>query len=343
MKSFRVCLFLSLLSVLLSCAGDKPTFSLLVEDEEFRQSPDFINNKIDVLFVVDNSSSMGDDQTNLTANFRPFIQKFQLQGYDFHIGVTATDAWKATVEGRTTMAKLKDGLTTPKSGYPIITNSTPDIEGAFLINAKTGTAGSGDERAFSSFKDALLSTLNAGFRRDEAFLAVVIVSDEDDFSNNTSTATTNYSSPGLHTVQSYVDFLSSYTNSTSTYKRFSTSAIYTVDAACRTSKGSGRVGVRYKQLIDATEGISGSICDTSFATSLQLIAGRISELSTQFYLGREPVPSSIRVWVNDVEILENVSNGWTYHSDTNSIRFHGSAIPPQDAKIRVSFDPVTIK
>lgn len=52
-----------------------------------------------------------------------------------------------------------------------------------MANVKLGTSGSGDERALSSFEKTLINPLNSNFHRPDAFLAIIIVSDEDDFSH----------------------------------------------------------------------------------------------------------------------------------------------------------------
>jgi hypothetical protein len=50
-----------------------------------------VNKKVDVLLVIDNSGSMGDEQANLAANFGPFIEKLEAAGADYRIGITTTD------------------------------------------------------------------------------------------------------------------------------------------------------------------------------------------------------------------------------------------------------------
>ena len=48
--------------------------------------------EVDVLFVIDNSCSMQEDQDNLAQNFPFFLEFFRGSGLDYHIGVTSTDA-----------------------------------------------------------------------------------------------------------------------------------------------------------------------------------------------------------------------------------------------------------
>ena len=50
-----------------------------------------VNKKVDVLLVIDNSGSMGEEQANLAANFGPFIAQLEAAGADYRIGITTTD------------------------------------------------------------------------------------------------------------------------------------------------------------------------------------------------------------------------------------------------------------
>src|SRR5688500_7280074 len=46
--------------------------------------------KMDLLFVIDNSGSMGQEQANLIANFPMFIQVLDQSGLDYRVAVTTT-------------------------------------------------------------------------------------------------------------------------------------------------------------------------------------------------------------------------------------------------------------
>lgn len=343
-------LMMSFIAALLTaCGKDKPSFSLLAEQNVFTQGT--VNNKLDILWVVDNSGSMQPYQQNLTSNFSSFISNFQNKGFDFHIGVTTTATYLANPlqQNNPSLARLKDGVGGNHSGVFVIDPSTPNLLNVFLTNASQGTNGSGDERAFSSFKEALDSPLNTDFRRTGAFLAVIILSDEDDFSGNNRCqncgADHDYNAATLDSVATYTTYLDQLTQSPPGDRRYIVSNISVIDANCQSQhQASGSImGTRYMQLTQATNGISASICDASFANSLTAIQTLIAELSTQFYLNRIPVVSSIQVNVNGQAIPQNATNGWTYESASNSIKFHGSAIPAQGSTIIVNFDPVTIK
>ena len=57
--------------------------------EDVIQQPE--RNKVDVLWVIDNSGSMEQEQQALILSFESFIQYFIDSDLDWHIGVTSTD------------------------------------------------------------------------------------------------------------------------------------------------------------------------------------------------------------------------------------------------------------
>ena len=61
--------------------------------EDDRQLQLTVNKDVDILFVIDNSGSMGEEQANLGANFPVFIEKLEEETVDanYRIGVTTTD------------------------------------------------------------------------------------------------------------------------------------------------------------------------------------------------------------------------------------------------------------
>lgn len=366
MKTLNYLSLMVLATVALSaCEKGSTTYSLLAEGQTFRQNSSNQDTKIDVLWVIDNSQSMRTSQENLSNNFPSFIQKFTKMGYDFQIGVTNTDAYldqpmytpiyeriptPIQFGGRPQeeVAWLKDGTWGNPSGYRIITAKTPNLLNVFMQNAMQGIDGRADERSFQSMRSALASPGNASFVRPGAFLAVILLTDEDDFSHAGIQQYKTYDQP-LDTIDSYVNFLETKTGTAGASRRFSVNTIAIHDKECfdSISLGGQKMGVRVGQLADATGGIKANICG-NFADELALIADSIVELSTQFFLNGNPVPSSIRVYVNENEVplaSENPlgTGGFAYNSAANSIMFSGDYIPPQSASIKINFDPATIE
>lgn len=340
----------SAVALITGCNKGTGSYSLLNDGSDYKQQAVFIPKQIDVLWVIDNSGSMKTSQDNLAANFQSFIARFNQYNYDFHMAVTTTEAWEKQFNSASTKARIKDGAVIQKtptwieshSGVFVMDKNTPDLSTVFSINAKQGTLGNGDERAFSSFKETLLDSANSSFRRSEAFLAVIIVSDEEDFSSSKLTFNESYSNPDLHTVQSYADFLDGFVGS----KNYSVSVITVPDEACKTQLSTDgfarKISARLPQLADLTSGVKGSLC-SNFGDTLTLISDSIIELSSVFKLNREPQEDTITVVVNGVSIPNDPVNGWTYNATDLTITFHGSSVPGADASITIDFYPKSIK
>jgi len=172
--------------------------------------------KLDVVFVVDDSLSMLDNQQALVEAARtelfPQLRSMSGELPDLHLAVVSTsldiDGWgsaaswgcTATPNGHFAMGGWgADGGYSPGSAVPPctavagsymtdapdgsggrITNYTGTIEDAFACMATLGEKGCGIEQPLEALRRALTDPANAGFLRDDAALLVVFLSDEDD-------------------------------------------------------------------------------------------------------------------------------------------------------------------
>ncbi|WP_409477637.1 hypothetical protein [Pseudobdellovibrio sp. HCB154] len=340
-----------------ACDKGGGSFSVLSDNSQFKQNVTFTPRKLDVLFVVDNSGSMATSQQSLANNFPSFIDKFIDKGYDFRIAVTTTDAFYGDqfVSNGCSICNVEQ--TRFRSGVNpavyVIDRADYDLAQAgeearlksdFTLNVKVGTSGSGDERAFSSFKAALSSSLNVGFHRPDAFLAVVIVSDEEDFSQSEYTMNESYSNPNLFSVASYKTFLDGFTGGVAS-QDYSVSAISISDQACRDqlaggSGGAQKVAIRYNQLVDLTGGTKNSICNP-FDQTLDNISSQImTEQKPVYTLDKKPIIASIRVVVDGVVVPQSSTDGWSYDAVDNTITINGLTYKPgANSAISINFDP----
>ena len=155
---------------------------------------------VDVLFVVDNSNSMAQEQQNLAQNFPKFIQKLDQAGLGYHVGVVSSDLGAGNYGlpscevaggdgGKLLSQPHIAGCTPPSDPWISKVNGTSNVPGgdvaaAFSCIAQIGTGGCGFESTLESARRALDPTLNAnpGFIRKDAALAVILLTDEDDCS-----------------------------------------------------------------------------------------------------------------------------------------------------------------
>ena len=153
--------------------------------------------KIDFLFVIDNSVSMIDEQQRLIDGFPGFMEEVRstIEGFDYHVMVVATGPEEMSLDPCDNMigaGRVRDGegndcglLEDILNGERFVDEGTENLEEAFACIADVGSAGSGDEKTIWSMADAVSKQAvpglcNEGFLRDDALLVVTIITDEDD-------------------------------------------------------------------------------------------------------------------------------------------------------------------
>jgi hypothetical protein len=165
--------------------------------------------KLDLIFMIDNSSSMKDKQDNLRKNFPSFMNKLlSIEGGapDMHIAVISSNVGAGQTapdracnvggdRGRF-QVRPECGIDTTKTGYFLTVDAAgktnfedkgglPKLPELFQCMAFLGDNGCGYEHSLLSLYFALdgkTNPENAGFLRDDAYLGVVMLSDEDDCS-----------------------------------------------------------------------------------------------------------------------------------------------------------------
>ncbi|HWB77090.1 MAG TPA: vWA domain-containing protein, partial [Nannocystaceae bacterium] len=81
--------------------GDGPVFDLGIQPD-VNQVPEMGCTKVDFLFVIDNSGSMGDNQVDLANNFPNFIDGIQntlTEVNEYQVGVVTSDAYQFNSNG----------------------------------------------------------------------------------------------------------------------------------------------------------------------------------------------------------------------------------------------------
>ena len=205
----RVLSFSSVLLTLAACPSREISkLDPLPAKEVYKETPVSSNRQIDILFVVDNSDSMREEQANLATNFPRFIQVLDsIQGGrpSVHLGVISSDLGIPPYAAEACSGNGDDGLlqntprilgcSAPRNGARFIedipnpaggriTNYDGDLEDVFACIAQLGNGGCGLEQHLESMRRALSpgTVANAGFIRPDAYLAVIILADEDDCS-----------------------------------------------------------------------------------------------------------------------------------------------------------------
>ncbi len=362
----RVPLLLALLAVpLAGCPDDqlRPTLPPDVFVDSWAQQS---ASKVDVLWVVDNSGSMLEEQENLARNFQSFIELFTRGEIDYRIAVTTTDVLndKGNFKG------------SPR----ILSPQTGNVVTAFANNIRVGTSGSANEQGLEAAKMALdrQKQVNApklqqiddckfrctdaaclqacpgqfpiDFLRPDAFVYVIFVSDEEDVS------------PGD---------LRYYWRAFETANGIGNDGTVTLAAIVGTDEQnacSAVVGARYLDLVARSGGESGNICDTNFSVTLRKLANNAVGLKRKFALTRKPNVETLKIEVrypcnadpetvnacassdrtacegaasNELALLctpkQGGADGWEYEPETNVIFFSGDSVPGLRAEIDIQY------
>jgi hypothetical protein len=170
--------------LLAGCTMPDEAGPLEVEKEIRMDFPVAINRDLDLLFVIDDSPTMADDQATLATNLPLFMTVLEtIEGGlpNVHIGVVSTDGGGALRVGdeacRPEGAPYLVDVAERDGGRTV--NYPGTLPEAFVCNAALGASDGEHRQHLRSMQGALEAD---GFVRDDAYLGIVIVTDGDDAS-----------------------------------------------------------------------------------------------------------------------------------------------------------------
>lgn len=248
-------------------------------------APDEPCDTMDILFVIDNSGSMQQEQTNLGENFPRFIEVLDGfdQDLDYRVGITSTGRdydWTMEMFGGITIPESQDGgdngalLQRCDMTQPWIEDTDPDRVATFDCAAELGDSGPSKEMPLSvvkmAFSDRISDGTNVGFLRDNALLGIVILTDEDDCSYEESVTLgigESLCDDKMQPVAEYVDFLDNLTGARGRW------AVAVIAGAtdCESVFGGAEEAVRLKEFINLAgdNAVLSSICEADLSVGLE--------------------------------------------------------------------------
>lgn len=252
-----------------------------VESQRVVQATD---NKVDVLVVVDDSSSMLPDNKKLAARMQGFVTGLANSGMDWQMCATVTHSQQVNSNDPT----YYWGATRFWSnfGKPVLNSSAADPNAVFtqtIDDIGAGWENTNDERAIkAAWWNIEYSPYNQCHRPDSA-LAVVILSDEDERSVGGNAADAVYTDEyqPLEADDQPFGLITKIKQTFGITKKFTVNSIIVkpTDAACmatQDAEGSkSHYGFKYQELSQLTDGHIGSICDADFTESLYYFKDKI--------------------------------------------------------------------
>lgn len=284
-----------------------PPDSELVTDEYTQSSA----SEADVLFVISNWWSMEQAYVELTESFGQMLDVFVGSGIDYHIGVISTDTDHAGERGRLHEA----------NGVRWVDVNNPDPTNTFAQMATMNASGCvGPRRPRDATFMALeqnANGMNDGFRRDEASMHTVFVSDDRDMS----------------TLNSLDEWIGWYNNFTETPEIDTLSTI--VDEA----KDNQNPDIAVPEIGGTTHPIE----SMPWKNVLEEIGLRAQGMKKEYYLSRQPIDGTIEVEMTVegaelgfVEGTVEEGGDFMYNEGRNSVQFH-TYEAPEGSAVRISY------
>ncbi len=287
---------------------------------------------VDVLFAVDDSGSMSEEQNNLASNFSFFIDSASTLDTDYHIGVVTTDS-----------ESDQRGKLYSCSGNPLWINDrqSPSVQRSqFDCNVRVSDSGrpSSDnkESPLQAARLALdypnITDFNDGFYRENAKLYVILVTDEEDQSDGT--------------AQLYVDYFRN-------LKGVGNTDLLNISAIAGPPPNGCDTAESNQVDYDAVNMVGGqfrSICSADWSNMVSSLGLDVFNARRQFPLSRPATAGTLQVRVCDDDGAGNPtncqtvpmssSNGWTFDAALNAITFHGSAIPGPSEIVTIDYESI---
>jgi hypothetical protein len=265
------------------------------------------NRAVDILFVVDDSGSMGEHQTNLSKNVKLFTQGIvSNQILDYHIAVTSSNMDSEPYQPRPGYGWKGELNGTVK----YVSRTTPNGQLELERNLLIGTEGSGTEVFFTPVQAALTAPLlggvNQGFYRQDAYLAVIFLTDSDDQSQ--------------FAASDFYRFLVNLKGGDAS--KIISYGVYipTADRACNRSGEPGPK--KLEEFFQLAKAQTLGLCDADYGMKLvELGADLVRRVASVLYLSRPPQPESIYVTFGAQVIPNDPIKGWVYDPSRNALVF----------------------
>jgi hypothetical protein len=302
--------------------------------------------QVDMLWAIDNSGSMSEEQFGLATNVPTFTSAAASANADFHIGVVTSEindpytADTGACRGEVGPGWLYYCPGTPKWVEP----TTPNLASVLGNNLRPGTCCSDSQEAPLEAARLALSepnisdpAINGGFYRDDAVLALVFMTDEIEQSDGS----TDY----------YADFFKSLKGAR-TKDQLNVSIITGLNvstklpAACSSSNGEAEEGSRLYNFYTAIgNGKALSICDSNWGSTVVALANNLftQQTSRSLPLARVPSESTITVKKGTTTVPKDTTssgNGWTYDSELNAVVLGAKTTGLAGATITVTYNSV---
>ena len=303
-------------------------------------------NKVDFIWVMDESGSMSDNRANIAANAAKLFTAATNHSLDFRMGVTNVcspkGSYKAAV-GKfcskiSTSTSDMGGtdrflLPTEQSIFAACIKNPPGYEGGAeygLVNAKAAVANHLPRAANSPSKI-----------RSDAQLVIIVVTDEFPESlastigygnsKQCSLSASTQAKVDAALKTTYLDYFSGKTALGADIDFFQV-----IGGTCKNACNA-YVAHGYKELAHAFGGTVYDVCQKDLSSSIKKIIDGINAAGSPIKLKKIPVSASLAVAADGKTLARSRWSGFDYAPGSNTIQLYGSATIKKGSKLAVSY------
>lgn len=283
------------------------------------------NNLLDIMLIIDDSNSMLANNQKLAAKLKNLVDNVTAQGFNWQMCVTVTRAVQVTSTDPTLYwgASVNWVGFTGSPGY-VLTSGTANVDTIFMNTINqigAGWADSEDERPLKAawwslyYGDYHYAGASGCYRQD-AGLAVVMISNEDERSIGGDKSQQYYSNEyfPLDDDDTPSAFVTQVQTVFGANKRFTWNSVVVrpSDATCMATQDAqgtkSHYGVVNTQIASMSNGYIGSICDSDFTSSMNTFANQIITQMNSASLSCTPVGAlSVTVSPNNASYSYSVT------------------------------------
>ena len=304
------------------------------------------NNKVDFIWVMDESGSMTPKRTDIANNANTLWKEAQTAGLDFRMAVTnvvnPTGSYANCVGRFCTQISTNPQDTkgtdrflqpTEQKIFEACIKNPPCYEGGQeygLVNAKQAVALHIPRAANTPTKI-----------RTGAQVVIVVVTDEIPNSLNSTipsnelktcplkAATQTKLDAALKTA--YMDYFAGLTSKDAKIDYFQV-----IGGVCSNTCNI-QVAHGYKEVAAKFNGTTYDLCQTSLATDLKKLVQKIVLSGSPLNLTKSPIVASMQVSINGAAVARSKLNGYDYVATANSLMLYGSATPKVGTNVVISY------
>ena len=304
----------------------------------------------DIIWVVDESGSMSDNRQDIINNASAFFAQALKSGLNFRMGVAGMKNPNSTYGGPVAVGRFCSVATTSTShdGGPdrFLTSKEQSIFKACVKNPPYYEGGS--EYGLAHTYEAVTRHLPrhpgiANKIRKDATLVIIIATDEapqefksystykgkSGFLNYNEYAIDQCTTSKMGQINNYLDsWVKLFTGKDPKWGSEGKAVVHLIAGVCKSKCGSypPEFPWGYQELVKATGGQIGDICQKNLGVTLQKMINSITGKASPAILQYVPMSASLAVAVNKTQVPRSRSAGFDYDRASNALIFHGVSL-----------------